>query len=134
MLAPTIFQVEDDEDFSFIMEHAIKEVNKNINIVFTRNGTDALALLNNYKDNNEPPNLILFDLNLPGMSGINLLKIVRDISFFDLVPIVVFSTSDNPRDIKTALEFGATEFLTKPFGYQELVKCLEVLYTKYVCL
>lgn len=131
-MVSTIFQVEDDEDFSFIMEHALKEINKNINIVVSINGSDAIVQLNQYKENNEAPSLILLDINLQGLSGIDILKIIREMSFFDLVPVVIFSTSDDPKDIKTALEFGATEFCTKPLGYDELVKSLEMLYAKYL--
>lgn len=134
ILVSTIFQVEDDEDFSFIMEHALKEINKNIKIVVSTNGSDAIVQLNKYKENNEAPSLILLDINLQGLSGIDILKIIREMSFFDLVPVVIFSTSDNPKDIKIALEFGATEFCTKPLGYDELVKSLEMLYAKYLNL
>ncbi len=132
MLVPTIFQVEDDEDFSFLMNYAIKEINKNISLVTSINGNEALHLLNKFKENKEIPSMILLDINLPGISGFDILKIIRDISFFELVPVIMFSTSDNPKDIKTALEFGATEFYTKPLVYKELVKSLEILYTKYV--
>lgn len=134
ILVSTIFQVEDDADFSFIMEHALKEINKNIKIVVSTNGSDAIVQLNKYKENNEAPSLILLDINLQGLSGIDILKIIREMSFFDLVPVVIFSTSDNPKDIKIALEFGATEFCTKPLGYDELVKSLEMLYAKYLNL
>lgn len=133
-MEPTIFQVEDDEHFSFLMEFAIKEINKNINIVVSTNGRDAIVRLNQYKENNEAPSLILLDINLQGLSGFDILKVIREISFFDLVPVVIFSTSDNPKDINAALEFEATEFCIKPLGYDELVKTLKMLFAKHLYL
>ena len=132
MPAPTIFQVEDDEDLSFFMDHAIKEISRDISLTIVANGDKGIGLLNEYRENNRKPGLILLDINLPGMSGIELLKTIREIPFFKSVPIVVFSTSDNPRDFKAALEFGANEFQTKPLGYRELVNRLKVLIAKYI--
>ena len=128
----TIFQVEDDEDFSFLMECAIKEINRNINLTISPNGNMGLRLLQNYREKMVIPGMILLDINLPGISGIHLLKMIREIPFFDPVPVVMFSTSDNPRDAAMAIEFGANEFRTKPMGYCNLVKSLEIMSIKYL--
>lgn len=132
MLAPTIFQIEDNEDLSFFMECAIEEINSGIRLASAPNGSDALVTLNNYQENNIVPGMILLDINLPGLSGIDLLKVIREIPLFSAVPVVVFSTSDNPRDIKMALEYGANEFQVKPLGYRALVNTLKILYAKYI--
>jgi len=132
MLAPTIFQVEDDEDFSFFMDCAIKEINRDISLVIAPNASDGIVFLNKYRENKTVPGMMLLDVNLPGISGIVLLKLIREIPLFESVPIVVLSTSDNPRDTKMALAFGATEFQTKPLGYRELVNTLKRLHAKYL--
>jgi DNA-binding response OmpR family regulator len=90
MVAPTIFQVEDDEDFSFLMEHAIKEINSNITLTIAPNGNDGIGLLNKYQENAGKPGLILLDLNLPGMSGLDILKIIRERAYFERTPVVFF--------------------------------------------
>jgi DNA-binding response OmpR family regulator len=132
MTAPTIFQVEDDDDFSFFMKHAIREVGANISLTVATNGQKGLDVLKRYEENNIVPGMIILDLNLPGMSGLDLLKIIRDTSFYAKVPIIVFSTSDSPTDIQAAAQFGASEFKTKPLGYRELVNDLKTLHTKYI--
>jgi DNA-binding response OmpR family regulator len=132
MTAPTIFQVEDDEDFSFFMKQAIKEVGANISLTIAPNGQKGMDVLKRYEENNVVPGMIILDLNLPGMSGLDLLKIIRDTSFCATVPIIIFSTSDSPKDIQAASHFGASEFKTKPLGYWELVNDLKSLHSKYI--
>jgi DNA-binding response OmpR family regulator len=72
MTAPTIFQVEDDEDFSFFMKQAIKEVGANISLTIAPNGQKGMDVLKRYEENNVVPGMIILDLNLPGMSGLDL--------------------------------------------------------------
>lgn len=132
MVAPTIFQVEDDEDFAFFMECAVREINAAISLTIAPNAIDAIALLNKYQENSRMPGVIILDINLPGTSGLDLLKSIREIPFYEEVPIVIFSTSDNPKDTKTAFEFGASDFETKPMGYRELVNRLKIMHNKYI--
>lgn len=128
MSTPDIFYVEDDTDFAFIMEHAIQEVNDGLNVKIIENGKDALDALRELTDAKVRPKLILLDMNLPGLSGLDLLKRIKEIPFLKYVPVIFFSTSDNPRDVKASLEFGANAYLTKPSGYNNLVSCLQSLY------
>lgn len=120
--------MEDDEDFAFIMEHAVREVKEDLSVKIIDNGKDALELLKQLTEAKVKPKLILLDLNLPGMSGLDLVKRIREIAFLKYVPVVLFSTSDNPKDVKASLEYGANAFLSKPSGYINLVSCVESLY------
>lgn len=120
--------MEDDEDFAFIMEHAVREVREDLSVKIIDNGKDALELLKQLTEAKVKPKLILLDLNLPGMSGLDLVKRIREIAFLKYVPVVLFSTSDNPKDVKASLEYGANAFLSKPSGYINLVSCVESLY------
>lgn len=128
MSSPDIFYVEDDEDFAFIMQHAVQEVKDGLTVKIIDNGKDALEQLKQLTEARVKPKLILLDLNLPGLSGLDLVKRIREIPFLKYVPVVFFSTSDNPKDVKASLEFGANAYLTKPAGYLNLVSCVESLY------
>lgn len=128
MSSPDIFYVEDDEDFAFIMQHAVQEVKDGLTVKIIDNGKDALEQLKQLTEARVKPKLILLDLNLPGLSGLDLVKRIREIPFLKYVPVVFFSTSDNPKDVKASLEFGANAYLTKPAGYLNLVNCVESLY------
>ncbi|HEX8018782.1 response regulator [Mucilaginibacter sp.] len=128
MSSPDIFYVEDDEDFAFIMQHAVQEVKDGLTVKIIDNGKDALEQLKQLTEARVKPKLILLDLNLPGLSGLDLVKRIREIPFLKYTPVVFFSTSDNPKDVKASLEFGANAYLTKPAGYLNLVNCVESLY------
>jgi len=125
---PDIFYVEDDTDFAFIMENAVQEVGNGLSIKIIENGKDALIALNVLAEAKIKPRLILLDLNLPGLSGHDLVKRIREIPFLRYVPVIFFSTSDNPKDVKASLEFGANAYLTKPSGYLNLVSCLQSMH------
>jgi len=125
---PDIFYVEDDIDFAFIMQHAAQEINSGISLEIVENGKDALEMLNMFTTERIKPKIILLDLNLPGLSGLDLVKRIREVPFLKYVPVIFFTTSDNPKDVKASLEFGANAYLTKPSGYLNLVSCLQSLY------
>jgi two-component system, OmpR family, KDP operon response regulator KdpE len=78
------------------------------------NGKTALALLRD-----EPPDLVILDLGLPDMQGHELLRIIR--SRNDSVPIVVLSSRDDEAGKVQALDSGADDYVTKPFGMDELL-------------
>ena len=132
MRAPDIFQVEDDEDFTYFMEQAVAEINHNLNLKIAPNGKDAMQYLKELQLNSSKPGMILLDINLPGISGLDILKGIREIEFFQSVPIVIFSTSDNPKDAAAMMEFGANGYQTKPQGYRGLVNCLKAMRIDYL--
>lgn len=128
VLSPDIFYVEDDPDFAFIMQYAVKEVNDDLTVGVFEDGSSAIAELLRYADEKHRPKIILLDLNLPGLSGLEVLKRIKEIPYFKYVPVILFSTSDDLNDVKTSLEIGANAFLTKPNGYHNLINCMQSLY------
>lgn len=128
MSTPDIFYVEDDTDFAFLMENAIDEVKSDLSIKIIENGKHALDVLKELSDARVKPKVILLDLNLPGLSGLDLVKRIRENPFLRYVPVIFFSTSDNPKDVKAAFEYGANAYINKPSGYLNLVSCVQSLY------
>jgi DNA-binding response OmpR family regulator len=128
VMPPDIFYVEDDKDFAFIMQYAVKEVSEDLTVSIAEDGTSALATLHRFAEEKHRPKLILLDLNLPGISGLDVLKRIKEIPFFKYVPVILFSTSDDLNDVRTSLEIGANAFLTKPSGYHNLIICIRSLY------
>jgi len=122
-----IFCVEDDVDFAFFMETAILELKETSTLQIIDNGTEALNVLRKLASDKLKPRLILLDLNLPGISGIDILKEIRAIPYLRYSPVVLFSTSDNVKDIEMSLEFGANAYVTKPSSYSDLIICLQSL-------
>jgi CheY-like chemotaxis protein len=120
-----IFCVEDDIDFAFLMETAVLELKEQSTMQIVDNGKDALRILHKLAGDRQRPRLILLDLNLPGISGIDILKEIRSISYLRYTAVVLFSTSDNIKDIEQSFEFGANAYVTKPSSYSDLITCLQ---------
>jgi CheY-like chemotaxis protein len=112
----------------FIMQYAVKEVNEGLTVNIVGDGNSAIAALQQYAQEKQRPKLILLDLNLPGLSGLDILKRIKEIPFLKYVPVILFSTSDDLNDVRTSLEIGANAFLTKPNGYHNLITCVQSMY------
>jgi CheY-like chemotaxis protein len=128
MAAPDILYVEDNEDFVDVVERAIGQIDGTTVLRTIDDGALALNTLERLAEDKTKPKLILIDLNLPGLSGLDLLKKIKETQALKHVPIIMFSTSDNPKDIRSSLEFGANAYVTKPLGYSNLVKCLSAMH------
>lgn len=124
MAAPDILYIEDNEDFIDVVERAMVQIDNKTIMHTIEDGALALTTLDRMVENKAKPRLILIDLNLPGLSGLELLRKIKETQTLRYVPTVIFSTSDNPKDIRKSLEFGANAYVTKPLGYANLVRCL----------
>jgi len=82
------------------------------------NGTEGLAFLNSH-----PPHVLILDLGLPDMDGTD---IIREIREWSTLPIIVLSAREQERSKVEALELGADDYLTKPFGTEELMARVNV--------
>lgn len=106
--------IEDEEAISKLVSLYLKKANIESSIFST--AEDALEYLNNGKS----PDLILLDLNLPGMSGFDFLKHFAPLNSKG-IPVLIVSARDADEDIIQGLGFGADEFITKPFSPSVLV-------------
>jgi len=115
-----IFIVDDDPDDRQIILDAFLENSPQIDYVFIENAETLLENLHN--DGSDFPALILLDLNMPGMLGLQALKEIRGNKKFSQIPIIVLTTSTLNQDRKTSYELGASCFLRKPDSFGELVE------------
>ena len=83
--------MEDNEDFSFLIEKAIDHIDKDLSIKIVDNGLNALEVLKHFEQEGIRPRIILLDLNLPGLSGLDLLVKIKMIEFLKQVPVILFS-------------------------------------------
>lgn len=106
-----ILLVEDEQAISNFISTIL--THNNYNVMKAETGKDALALTYSHC-----PDLILLDLGLPDMDGINVLKSIRE---WSSVPIIVVSARGHEREKVEALDLGADDYITKPFGTSELL-------------
>jgi CheY-like chemotaxis protein len=97
--------VDDNTAETYLVLYALESLGKAVNCHYAKDGTEALRVLNEKKFD-----LVILDLNLPGVSGYDVLKQCDTGS----VPVVVFSLSSSDADAKRALDLGARQFVHKP--------------------
>src|SRR6202166_2778498 len=111
MNSATILVVDDEPQLRRVMLATLTDLGY---VVMTAtSGEEALE-----KFSHEPPDLVLLDLNMPGIGGLETCRALRAGSD---VPIVILSVRNAERDKEEALDAGADDYVTKPFGIQELL-------------
>ncbi|MCJ7443198.1 MAG: response regulator [Methanotrichaceae archaeon] len=120
-----IMLVEDDpEDVNFT-KRVLKYNKIYKNLIIVSNGSEALNSLEQLATEKRFPDLILLDLNLPDISGIDLLKKIKENTRFESVPVVILTGSNVDDDIQKSYDLGASTYLVKPISNQALIVALE---------
>ena len=117
----TVLLVEDSEDDVLIVERAFKTLALGHALHTVSSGEAALERL---EQGGLRPDLVLLDLNLPGLSGFEVLRRLRGSQTFRTVPVTVLSASDRDRDVKEAYEAGANHYLVKPIRFEQFLQLL----------
>ena len=124
-----ILLIEDNQDDVFLIEMAAKECNINGSFVIANNGKTALVILEEIMTGKRnPPDMILLDVNLPKVTGLEVLKHIKNGETTCSIPIVVFTSSDSMADMKYCYENGADLFIRKPNninGFREIIQYIK---------
>lgn len=112
-----ILIVDDDSSIRKFLELSLE--NSGYEIFTASNGKEALSMVNNHK-----PNIVILDLNLPDISGYEVLQQIRKDSS---VPVIMLTIEDNDEEKVKLLDAGADDYLTKPFSIQELLARIRVI-------
>lgn len=102
-----------------------------LSVYEAENGEQALATLEENVKLDIPIDLMLLDWNMPVMSGIELLKCVRQIDRFRLLPIIMITSEDGFKELKMAVDLGVDNYVTKPFTRKTLHEKLNKVWAKY---
>lgn len=116
--------VDDDPDDLQILNEALRETNRDFEIIEARNGQDAIELLKQLNQEDVAPCLIILDINMPVLDGKETLKIIRNDPVYTNIPVVVFTTSNNDSDKIFCGRYGA-EMITKPVNVESLQKIVQ---------
>jgi CheY-like chemotaxis protein len=118
--------VEDsDEDFEALSRIIVQVCTFPLTVLRCLSGDDALDLLNregeyhSFSDDSKP-GLILLDLNLPGTDGREVVGIIKQSATLKTIPVIIISTSANPKDIEDCYQFGANSYMLKPIDINDL--------------
>jgi len=116
--------IEDDEIDVMTVKRALKELNVENPLVVASNGEEALTMLQDYS---YKPFIIILDLNMPRMNGLEFLKIVKNDENLKKIPAVVLTTSKEEQDIFESYKLGVAGYITKPVDYSKFVDALRTL-------
>jgi len=127
----TIIMVEDDEGHARLIERNIRRSGVNNEIVPFTDGTSALKYLlgedGSGLTHKGQALLVLLDLNLPDMTGIEILRRVKDNQYLKTTPVVVLTTTDDAQEIKRCYELGCNVYITKPVNYESFANAIRQL-------
>lgn len=126
-----IVMIEDDEGHARLIERNIRRSGVNNEILPFTNGTDAVKYLfgsdGTGVEHKDQALLILLDLNLPDMTGIDILKRIKENNHVKCVPVVVLTTTDDEQEIKRCYELGCNVYITKPVNYENFAHAIRQL-------
>ncbi|MBO9499045.1 MAG: response regulator [Novosphingobium sp.] len=134
-----VLQVEDNEADAFLTRETMERSKLTVDFTTVIDGDAARAYLLREPPYEEAPrpDLLLLDLNLPGMNGQQLLKEIRQHDHLKTLPVVVLTSSDAERDILMSYELGANCYVTKPVGleaFEKIVRSIECFWFTVVRL
>lgn len=134
-----ILLVEDNPDDAELTLRAFKKSNLKNEIVVARDGVEALDYLfgtGSYegRDVSDQPQLVMLDLNLPKIDGLEVLQAMRADPRTKLIPVVVLTSSKEQEDIVKSYRFGANSFVRKPVDFLEFVQAVQQLEMYWVVL
>lgn len=124
-----IVLIEDNDDHAFLTIEILNHNKVFNNVVHFRDGTRCIDYLRGLSSQPEDllPALIILDINLPGVSGFDLLQFMKQSDYLKDIPVVILTSSSSKKDMQKSLEYRASAFLEKPLDSEQLQHVLEVL-------
>ncbi len=120
-----ILLVEDDEVDVLTVRRALRDLNVSNPLVVAANGEEALVKLGDAK--RQRPAIVLLDLNMPRMSGLEFLKQVRTDGTAKGIPIVVLTTSRQDQDVVEGFNYNVAGYMIKPVDYTKFVEVMQAI-------
>ncbi len=124
-----LLMADDDEDDCLLMNDAVREVFKSELFFCLRDGQELMDYLLRrgiYTDTEKfpAPDLIFLDLNMPKKDGFETLKEIKEHPKLKAIPVLIFSTSQEQKQIEACYELGANSYVTQPMSFENLVKAV----------
>ena len=120
-----ILLVEDDLVDIMTVKRGFKEVGVLNELLIVNDGEQALDYLNNPIQG--LPCVILLDINMPKMNGLEFLGQLKKHSFFKFIPVIMLTSSKEQQDVDNSFELGISGYILKPVDYQQFLSSIQVL-------
>ncbi len=114
---------DDDIDDIMLILLAIDTFSKDINISHVQDGKQLITFLTQ----EIKPELILLDINMPKINGVDCLKMIKDNKYCENIPIIMYSTSANEEVIEKCFQLGAARYIVKPYKFDQIVNFMKMV-------
>ena len=132
MSSKIVLIIDDDEDDRFLLRKAIEKKIEGIAIVEANGGHQALKYLEASTTRIDTVDLLIVDMNMPEMDGLEALDRIRSLLNPIHIPVVMFSTSSDPVLVQKAYSAGINSYIKKPFSFEEYENIVNALYTCFL--
>ena len=121
----TILLVEDDRVDAMTVKRALRDIHVTNPLAIATNGEEALEYLRD--KNNETPGIILLDLNMPRMNGIEFLEVAKRDEMLKSIPVIVLTTSKEQQDKVDTYGLGVAGYMIKPVEYPQFIEVMKAI-------
>jgi len=127
-----ILLVEDNVLDADLIKRALQKVEASINLEIASDGEEAIEYLDRWEKGTPTPIVILLDLKLPKISGLDVLKQLKSHPKYKLLPVVVLTSSNEMLDIQQAYDLGANSYILKAIDYEQFSNAISLIH-RYWC-
>ena len=120
-----ILLVEDDEVDTMTVKRSLKDLQVRNNLITVSNGEEALDYLRD--EQQRKPCIILLDINMPKMNGIEFLTVAKNDDKLKKIPVIVLTTSQEEQDKLDSFELGVAGYMIKPCTYEKFLELLRTI-------
>lgn len=120
-----ILLVEDDRVDAMTVKRALTEIDSTSPVYIVGNGEEALEFLRNKR--NERPGIILLDLNMPKMNGIEFLRVTKADAALKRIPVIVLTTSRQESEKVESFNLGVAGYVIKPLSYEQFLEMVKTI-------
>ncbi len=130
--ATTVLMVEDNSADADMIKRILRKSDPGINIEMAKDGEEALGFIKKWEEGMPVPLVVLLDLKLPKVDGLEVLAALKKHERFRVLPVVVLTSSNELRDIQHAYEIGANSYILKAIDFDQFSQAVTMIY-RYWC-
>lgn len=125
---PFILIADDDQEDRYLLHTAFEEIGGSSDIYLVENGLQVFSYLETSIEQSVMPSLIVLDLNMPILNGMETLSRLKSHNVFKNIPVIMFTTSVHEVEKARCLEIGAADFIKKPARFQQTISTARYLH------
>jgi CheY-like chemotaxis protein len=125
---PFILIADDDQEDRYLLHTAFEEIGRSNDIFLVENGLQVFSYLENSMEQTNMPALIVLDLNMPILNGMETLSRLKAHTLYKNIPVIMFTTSVHEVEKARCLEIGAADFIKKPARFQQTISTAKYLH------